>query len=275
MTVMSPMFGGASARASLWDAITRAGLTANCRVCLDAGDALSYGGTGQIWTDRSGNQNFFLGANATPSTNDPTFNGTAGHLGVNEYFNYDGGDWFRVVGTQPSWVETLHKHNALFSFFSVIQKSTIDEVRMLGTDGGDSNFIGMDFDTTSGERLRFGVTNGSGAAAFNTTSDSAVSLDKPTALAVSINEAGGNVSFLWENGAHKMRSAANTFDAAYNSPSAGGASHIVEVGSRGGGTFPASDGVRIYAIAAWQGQALTKAQIDSIYLQVRDRWGLS
>ena len=72
-------------------------------VChLDAGDADSYSGSGQIWSDLSVEGNdFYLGATSSSQASDPTFNGAAGGESSGEYFSLDGGDWFTVV-SDPS-----------------------------------------------------------------------------------------------------------------------------------------------------------------------------
>lgn len=76
--------GGATAPASLRliDIISYLGMSTGLLLCLDAGDAASYGGTGHTWTDVSGNGNDFL-----KSTSGVTFTGTAGSLGSGCYFS--------------------------------------------------------------------------------------------------------------------------------------------------------------------------------------------
>lgn len=71
-------------------AITRLNLSSGLKLCLDAGDAASYPGTGQSWLDVSGQaNNFFLGANNTVTTDDPSFSGTPGGLTANESFTLE------------------------------------------------------------------------------------------------------------------------------------------------------------------------------------------
>ena len=265
--------GGGAVPITLWDAITAAGLTTNVRVCVDAGDSASYGGTGQTYTDRSGTQNFFLGATSSAEGSDPTFNGTAGGLSANEYFSFDGGDYFRIEGGNPAWVQTLHQEAASFSAIAIIQQTAGQNARMWGTDRGDGNSHGASFDVSS-DVVILGVDAGFNPSPFIVSSDAEIVFGRPTFLAVSIDENGGNVSFLYENGLHKQVSGADTFDASYSSPSASNADGTFELGSRGSANFPATSGVRHFAHAIWTGQALTKAQIDDIYFQVRERWGL-
>ena len=72
-------------------------------VChLDAGDANSYSGSGQTWSDLSpAGNDFYRGATSSPEPSDATFNGAAGGESSGEYFSLDGGDWF-AVASDPS-----------------------------------------------------------------------------------------------------------------------------------------------------------------------------
>lgn len=103
---------------------------------LDATIAASYGGTGQTWAnlttspaDGAGrtDYDFFLGADGSATTDDPTFTGSAGDPAA--YFALDGGDYFQSKtfsamttlfnlhksGTsgQQWWVAMAYRHNSL------------------------------------------------------------------------------------------------------------------------------------------------------------------
>src|SRR5688572_10725967 len=94
------------------------GLTANLKLCLDAGDNLSAPAAATSWLDRSGNgYDFFRGTTSGADATDPTFNGTPGELSAAEYWSFDGGDFFRYDTTNETWMQNLHKNNALLSFF--------------------------------------------------------------------------------------------------------------------------------------------------------------
>lgn len=103
--------------------VTSLGLSSNFVLCLDAGDISSYSGSGQTWSDVSGNSNsFFLGASSTVTTDDPTFTGTAGQALDTTYWSFDGGDCFSDNGTL-SFADNWHNASAnwtfLFGFFPV------------------------------------------------------------------------------------------------------------------------------------------------------------
>lgn len=83
---------------------------------LDATDADSYPGSGQTWAnliaspaDGSGQTDFdvWRGGSSSASTDDPTFNGTAGDSAA--YWSFDGGDFFRCTlsaANQPTLWKT-------------------------------------------------------------------------------------------------------------------------------------------------------------------------
>jgi hypothetical protein len=99
---------------SLWQVIQECGLTSNCKLCLDAGDSSSYDGSSQTWYDLSGNGfDWYCGATSGAEASDPTFNGSAGGKSPSEYWSFDGGDWFVMAVAEPSWINNLHKDNAL------------------------------------------------------------------------------------------------------------------------------------------------------------------
>ncbi len=84
---------------------------------LDATISASYPGTGQTWSnlvpapaDGSAKTayDYFLGASGTPTTDDPTFNGTAGVPSA--YWSFDGADYFKIKsGTNTTFLNSLHK----------------------------------------------------------------------------------------------------------------------------------------------------------------------
>lgn len=86
---------------------------------LDATDADSYPGSGQTWAnlidtpaDGSGQTDFdvWRGGSSSASTDDPTFNGTAGDSAA--YWSFDGGDYFlSTAGSSqsPGFLNELHK----------------------------------------------------------------------------------------------------------------------------------------------------------------------
>lgn len=87
-------------------------------VCMDitTADAGSYSGAGQTWsnliTSPADGQaqtayDFYLGADGSVGTNDPTFNGTPGTGAA--YFSVDGGDFFTIKNGNTPLLRDAHK----------------------------------------------------------------------------------------------------------------------------------------------------------------------
>lgn len=112
-------FGARRDSALLNDILHELGLAEGCVLCLDAGDAASYPGSGQTWFDVSGNGNhFFLGGGPGAEASDPTFNGTAGLPVEETYFSFDGGDYFTEAAAH-TFADNWHKDNGVFSLIAV------------------------------------------------------------------------------------------------------------------------------------------------------------
>jgi len=80
----------------------------------------------QKWLDlTAGEYDFFRGADSTATTDDPTFNGTPGNKSVNEYWSFDGGDFFAYDSANEAWMETLHKDNSKFCVLAIFYANNI------------------------------------------------------------------------------------------------------------------------------------------------------
>lgn len=90
-------------------------VVSSCVFDLDATLTDSYGGSGQTWanvepTPADGaaqtDYDFYLGADSSSSTDDPTFTGS----GSSAYFALDGGDFFSLKsGANTTFLKNLHK----------------------------------------------------------------------------------------------------------------------------------------------------------------------
>lgn len=269
--VRFPTIGGSS-NLSLYEAIIAAGLTSNCKLVLDAGDASSYS-AGQSWLDRSGNgYDFFRGATSGSNTDDPTFTGSAGDLTSSTYWSFDGGDFFTYDTTNEAWMEALHKDNALFSLIASVYIPDAAVHGVFGTMGTATTNIGVRLQFTTVEKLQFIVAGG--ASALNKTTDNAVSAGAWHIIGLSIDEAGGSVSFFYTDGGYSQVSASNTFDAAYLSPSSSSATYTMQIGAAGNNGFPLANTTRLGFLGIWQGTALSKANFDTLYASTKGRYGL-
>lgn len=106
--------GGGGGDGSLHD------VDSSCVYDLDATESASYGGSGQVWNnlvtspaDGSAQSvyNYNRGASSSSSTDDPTFNGTAGDNAA--YWSTDGGDKFTSAnGSTPTFINNLAKSSS-------------------------------------------------------------------------------------------------------------------------------------------------------------------
>lgn len=146
---------------------------------LDATISASYGGSGQTWANLIASPadtasqtayDFYLGADGSSSTDDPTFTGSAGDAAA--YFACDGGDYF-TLKTLSSAVPTLwnlQKSNQTFWFASAFKTPTS------GTWSATRGFFGDAWTTSNkgflcysntAESLNIGIAHGSGVVTQN------------------------------------------------------------------------------------------------------------
>jgi hypothetical protein len=142
--------------------LTKLGQRDNLKLCFDAGDASSYDGSSQTWLDTSGNgYDFFRGTTSGAAANDPTFNGSAGGLSVNDYFSFDGADVFQYDSANETWMQNLHKDNAIFAgLVWVYLGSVVNRLGLFGTLGGDNTGTGVTFRILAGGTLQIATKNG-------------------------------------------------------------------------------------------------------------------
>ena len=264
---------------SFYGNIVSAGLTSGLLVCLDAGSASSYPGSGQTWSDLSGNgYDFFLGADNSATATDPTFNGSAGTLSSSEYFSLDGGDYFTLdESANPSVIDALHKDNALVSWLAAVYTPGTWGANdaLWGTSNGQAtNNIGITVACAYGAgKLGVRVSNGSGTV-MNAYPDSAITTGAWRILGGSVNEAtGAGGGFLFDTGAYSQVSATDTFNATYSSPSASAAAYKMQIGAAGNGGTPLASGARIACFALWNA-ALSKANMDTLHALIGPRFGV-
>ena len=249
----------------LYDAIVAASLTTNLQLCLDAGDPASWPGSGTKWLDRSGNgYDFFLGTDGTTAA--PTFVGPAGNR--QSYWLFNGSSYFTYDTTNETWMQNLHKNNAVLSSIEV-GYNTSSAPTLYGDYGasGTTGFVKTLYRTIQVRNATAGVLTATGDTTDNENAwnISGVSLTEATG-------AGGG--FLYLNGAYNQVSASNTFDSTYSSPAAGNATSTFQIGALGDGAVAAGAGTRLSCIAIWGGTAISKANMDTLWASMRGRFGL-
>jgi hypothetical protein len=259
---------GAAGPLTLLQMIQDAGLTSNLVLCLDAADSNSYSGSGQTWTDVSGNSyNFYRGTTSSSQSTDPTFNGTAGNKSSSEYWSFDGADLFTETtnhGFDTGW----HKNNGVFTIVAAVDLPSAADAQVIFGNFGDSD-PGVSLSKLSsadGRLLRFRSWTSSGTALAITTS-AAVPDSSWAFLAVALNEATG------ANGATlQINSTQESFTSTYTSPSSSSplAAKISGDGSSSPQEF--ASGARLGGIMAWSSR-LSDANLNTLYALLGARYG--
>lgn len=238
------------------------GLSTGLQLCLDAGDAASYPGSGQKWLDRAQGYDFFLGPDGTVTGTDPTFTGTAGDLKDTTYWALDGTQYFRYDSANEVWMESFHKAGAELTIVLWLQMGALGAgTAICGTQGATAGGTGFSFIMLPANQLQFQVINvGVNVLAIATDSPARTFAANEWAfIAVSVDEsAGANGAILQLNGGQQV------WTSTYVSPAAGNASFSMEIGARGNANLPLPNLSRIGATMMWN-RALSAAELMSIY----------
>ena len=120
------------------------------------------------------------------------------------------------------------------------------------------------------------VLNDAGGAVLTTkTGDTSLDNSAWNMIGMSLTEAtGSGGAFFYLNGAYNQVGSADTFNANYTSPSSSAAAAIMRIGAPGTGASHLNNLTRLGMVAFWEGTALSKANFDTIWTQVRIRYGL-
>lgn len=256
-------------------AIERLGLTTSLQVCLDAGDASSYDGTSQTWTDVSGNGNHFVrGTTSSTQSSDPTFNGTSGNQTGSEYFSHDGGDWFTLNQSAPSWQSSMHKSGAKYTVLMWQYVNNISSPKPT------QNFTGFG-DEISTSNAPSAVTFSQGGTLYHlqfaVLNETALVGGVASALTVN-NNAWNLIGVTWDINANEVRFQINdqseTSSVTFTSPSSTNSHVPLVIGAvASDGGVALSSGCRTAACAIWS-RVLTDAERLSFYDATRVRFGL-
>lgn len=248
-------------------AIAAQGLATSLVLCLDAGDANSYPGTGQQWTDTSPQAvNYNLGATSSSEASDPTFNGTGGRLTGGEYFSCDGGDFFSPVAT-TTIDDAWHKDGATVTVATAIWiPSTPSNTyrTIIGNYNSAQNAVSLTIIDTN--NLSWRVEGGS---TTNFAWGSITAIQNAWAIViVSVNENGGAGASHWN-----VNGAITAFNGSYTSPSAANSAGNLQIGRDATGSSIVPNTFRYSAIAAWN-RTLSQAETAKLFQEMRWRYGL-
>jgi hypothetical protein len=247
---------------------------------LDAGLSASYGGSGQTWanivtTPADGSAqtayDLYRGATSGSEGSDLTFNGSAGANSANEYWSFDSGDYFTLAGSNTTFLNSLHKENAAFTWYGFLRTPTsIGNANLFGTNAQSSSNIGIHLNLTSSGTFSFQAVNGSGAV-LNVSSDTGL-VDPGTnyLIALSCNEALG-VGLFYRRGATGKDNTDIT--GAYASPSASSATYGLQIAAGGNAVNPVSTGFQLWRTGMFN-RALSEAQLDALFERYKSKLGL-
>lgn len=255
---------------SMIGAIRSLGLTSGLQLCLDAGDASSYSGSGQSWLDTSGNgYDFFRGTSSSAQGSDPTFNGSAGALTSSEYWSFDGGDFFTYDTTNETWMDNLHKDGATFTFATWCQFGGFSTNQdFVGTYTFGVSETGIRISVDSSKNWFINVRNAGTLVLTRGTDDYNSTLTTGSWFYLAMAFAEG-VSFNFNcNGIPSTR----TTSLDYSSPSSGAASDTMNIGAGGEG-FKLLSGGRLATTSMWS-RALSASEMDDLFQATRDRFGI-
>lgn len=282
--LVQPTFGHPRRRAggagvvppNFFEVLTSLGLTTNLKLCVDPGDILSYDGSSQTLADRSGTQDFWLGADATVATDDPAFVGTAGAgFGTDQYFLFDGGDVVQAKA-QPAYIQELHKDSALWSAFGWVYVATTGAHNLFGTSlDASGSRIGTST-TVISNTLEVWVGHGLGAPiALYVASDATPTIATGAwhFFGCRVDEAAATAFFYLDGGYRKV-SGADTFNATYLTPASGNDAATLCLGATGAVNGLLPNGARLGPAAIVQGTALAKADFDAVWDASKGRFGL-
>lgn len=256
---------------TMLSALQRLGLTTNLKVCLDAGDINSYDGTSQTWTDVSGGgYSFYRGTGSGSDAADPTFNGTAGRQSSSEFFSFDGADYCTLNQATPTWINNLHKDNALWATAGWLYITSISQLAgILGNNGLQDQANGVGLNVRTDGLLRVSVSKGAtgGAIALGANSTGTLNLNAWNFFASQIDEAAGT-------GVLQVNATQDDFVSTYSGPTTNNAGFAFEIGraSAGVASLPLLSGSRLNCVSMWEASTPTKAQFLSLYNATKSKF---
>lgn len=232
------------------------GLSSGLKCVLDAGDSNSYDGSSQTWVDASGNGNsFYRGTTSGSESQDPTFNGSAGALADTAYFSTDGGGSF-TEASDLSFADTWGADGTKFTLFGMLYlPSNPASSATLFANGTSSNTL---LQVKTNGKLSLNCPED-----FILDSANSLSLNAWNFLAASMDENGGASGTLV-----RVQSTQTTGNGARTAPDAATGAYKIGTTSTGAnGLFP--NGTRFSMFAAWDGVALTNAELTSLYDSIK------
>lgn len=254
-------------RAGFHAIILAAGMAGSLEMVFDVGHAASYPGSGQTYTNQAGAEHLNVGATSSSEASDPTFSGAAGSCANTTYWTFDGGDYFRLATTNPTYIQNMHKNNAIWSvaipFFAPTTITT--GLPFFGDAAGSTSKIGLSSSVLPTRQIRLDVNKGTaGSSTLLHDSTITTTANSNNFVGTSIDEAAGT-------GTTFINGTSESFTSTYTSPSASNATHTFEVHNLGNAAFAVESGTRSYGFMLWGGRKLSVAEYKVLFFVIRSR----
>lgn len=259
--------GGASAPATLKmiDILRYLGLDTNLLLCLDAGDAASYSGTGHTWADVSGSGNDFL-----KTATGVTFTGTAGSLGSGCYFsNIDtAGAGHYIYNFTSSAFDNFHKSGGKCTIALIIRHQVATGVQSLWYNGIDSdargdNGVHLYADGADEVEVVYDASNANNSAISYNPATSAMSDNTDHMIGCGVDDAALLVKAFLDSNAFSTTKTASTNTGTPNSG--------VLIGVDSEISSPVETTTRFYGVMCWD-RLLSDAEWSALYAQMKLRF---
>lgn len=249
-------------------------ITDGLQLHLDAGAILSVPNVAgyQVWLDLSGNNfHFVRGTGTTAEANDPTFNGTPGGMSANEYWLFDGNDFFDAQAAfSGSILRTMGRRDQPFTIENYwwFADPTTD-VQLIGTGNATSNpnqnGLYWEWAGVATSRVGFRVTSGGTSLTGSATNGAATGTWYQTAITGQMN---GSTGYFVQNGVQNGTFSANT------GWTSGDSSVACSIGRRRlDAAFRPPNGTRVAIIRVYN-RALTVDELARNFQVTRARFGI-
>lgn len=230
---------------------------------IDHGDFGSDPGSGQTMRDLTGNgRNFYLGADGTASSDDPTFRGIVGARAKGARL-YDGSD--RLTGiANGTFEDALHKANVSTTLWAFLQFPNFSSLAILWATARLTSDIGIRHIIGTSGQLSIGICAGSGFTAMIASSIVATA-NKPTFLAVSAAN-----STTHSVGHVRINDQVEAFNTAIPSFSSAAATRTMGIGGNDIGTQTFNSGTLLGAHGG-ASIAMSQGQTGQLYNMLKGR----
>lgn len=241
---------------TLWGILQSLGLDGNAIGCWDFNDPDSYGGSGQVLTDRSAaGYDFDFGADQTVEAGDPTF-----VSGPPAYVSFDGADQLEATGNaKPAAIDALHQTGATGTIGVLMYK--VAGVTPIFDNGQLTSQTGLAYFGNSSNQQRLTITNGASIVMdVNTTAV----IGAAAWHFIGVSWTAGGTGFFWKDEAYDpITGPSDTFTATYSSPSASAANSAMRCMAASSGSVPAPSGT-LFGGAFILNAAISNTQMAAI-----------